>query len=103
MGPTIPANATPEPADPTEARPQRGMAIAKLNLIRKQKAGWAVPSQSGNGVYHVNVDIETPTCTCADFETRGMPCKHVFAVQLLLACEARGDGFVSGDQAIALL
>jgi transposase len=44
-----------------------------------------------------------PTCTCPDFEKRGEPCKHVFAVQFVFMRECTGDGFVSGDQAVALM
>ena len=40
-------------------------------------------SQSGNGVYLVNLD-DGPYCTCMDFERRNQACKHVFAVQALL-------------------
>src|SRR4051794_16906585 len=67
--------------DPTEARRQRGLAIAALSRIEERKSGlWAVPSQSGSGNYWVRLDTETPTCTCPDFEERSQPCKHVFAV-----------------------
>ncbi|HUY63995.1 MAG TPA: transposase [Acidimicrobiales bacterium] len=72
-----------------DAREQRGMQIAATTRLRKGKAGWLVPSQSGVGTYKVT---ETPRivaagfmggmeCTCPDFELRGLPCKHVFAVE----------------------
>ena len=50
-------------------RQQRGMAIAALTHVVKNKLGYKVPSQSGRGSYVVNLDGE-PFCTCPDFEKR---------------------------------
>ena len=51
--------------DPTEARRQRGLAIAAVTRIEERKAGmWSVPSQKGTGNYWVRLDLEQPTCTC---------------------------------------
>ena len=73
-------------------RQQRGLAIAVLaqEHIRADKFGYKVPSQSGNGVYLVNLD-DGPYCTCMDFEKRGLACKHVFAVEALLQRSERLD------------
>lgn len=80
-------------SDPTEARKQRGLAIAAISRIEERKAGlWCVPSQSGSGNYWVRLDLEQPTCTCPDFEERSQPCKHVFAVQFVIQRETRSDG-----------
>jgi SWIM zinc finger len=80
-------------ADPTEARRQRGLAIAAVTKIEERKAGmWSVPSQKGTGNYWVRLDLEQPTCTCPDFEERAQPCKHVFAVQFTKERESRPDG-----------
>lgn len=65
-------------------REQRGQEIAAKPGIRKTPRGYIVPSQSGQGKYAVIVDGDKRTCTCADFELRGEPCKHVFAVQIVI-------------------
>jgi transposase len=79
--------------DPTEARRQRGLAIAALSRIEQKKSGlWSVPSQKGTGQYWVRLDQDHPTCTCPDFEERSQPCKHVFAVQFTIQRESRPDG-----------
>ena len=73
-----------DPDDGQQGRQMRGLAIAVLEKnIRPDKFGYKVPSQSGNGVYLVNLEYG-PYCTCLDFETTGQACKHVFAVQALL-------------------
>jgi transposase len=88
-GPSMSANITPAAAkaiDPTEARRQRGLAIAALCRIEQRDNGlWIVPSQSGKGArYWVKPDPVSPTCTCDDFEKRGKPCKHIFAVEFTI-------------------
>ena len=45
-----------DPDDGPEGRQQRGMAIAAQVRIDKNRLGYRVPSQSGNGSYVVNVD-----------------------------------------------
>ncbi len=58
----------PDAIDDGDAgRQQRGMAIAALTPVVKNKLGYKVPSQSGSGSYVVNLDGE-PFCTCPDFE-----------------------------------
>ena len=75
-----------------EARKQRGAVIAKQKQIRKTPKGYIVPSQSGQGKYAVMVSGDKPTCTCPDFESRGEPCKHVWAVQIVIQQELVFDG-----------
>ena len=95
MNPQSDVNSTVEPwpgqDDGDEGRRQRGLAIAALVNIKKNKLGYAVPSQSGSGSYVVNTDGE-PFCTCPDFEKRQQPCKHVYAVEFLIQREERPDG-----------
>ena len=69
-----------------EARKQRGMAIA-TQTIRKTPKGYIVPSQSGAGKYAVIVDGDKATCTCPDYELRAEPCKHVYAVRIVIQRE----------------
>ena len=77
-----------------EPRQQRGLEIATQFRVRRTIGGWVVPSQSGSGKYAV-IMSETPTCTCPDFETRGMKCKHVFAVEHVIERERTPDGITT--------
>ena len=84
MGKLITALGPNDPDDGQQGRQMRGLAIALLEKhIRPDKFGYKVPSQSGNGVYLVNLEYG-PYCTCPDFENTAKECKHVFAVQALL-------------------
>jgi len=38
------------------------------------------------------VDVETPRCTCPDFEERQQPCKHIYAVRIVIQREFSFDG-----------
>jgi transposase len=85
--------ATATVTDPTEARRQRGLAIAALSRIEQKQSGlWAVPSQSSDKRYWVRIEQEQKTCTCPDFEERSQPCKHVYAVEYVIQRESRPDG-----------
>ena len=88
-----------DPDDGDPGRQQRGRAIAELVDIGKNRLGYKVPSQSGNGSYVVNTDGE-PFCTCPDFEKRQQPCKHVYAVEFLIQREEKHDGTTIETQAI---
>jgi len=78
-----------------DAREERGLVIATTSKIEKNKLGWKVPSQSGNGSYIVNLDHGTPFCTCPDFEKRQQPCKHIHAVEYVVQRETKADGSVT--------
>src|SRR5712691_1937570 len=65
-------------------RKERGQAIAAQNRIRHTPKGYLVPSQSGQGKYAVVVDGDKATCTCPDYELRAEPCKHVWAVRVVI-------------------
>lgn len=77
-----------------DARKARGQEIAAKGNIRKAPRGYLVPSQSGQGKYAVVVVNEHGhSCTCPDFEIRGgEPCKHVFAVRIVIQQELVFDG-----------
>ena len=77
-----------DPDDGDDGRQQRGMAIAAVVPIEKNRLGYKVPSQSANGTYVVNVDGGEPFCTCPDFEKRQSRCKHVYAVEFTVRREA---------------
>ena len=66
------------------------MAIAAQVKIEKNRLGYKVPSQSGNGAYMVSMEGE-PFCTCPDFEQRLQPCKHIYAVAFVIQREGRED------------
>lgn len=75
-----------------EAREQRGLELARAAKIRRKGEGWIVPSQNGGRRYNVNLDGETPNCSCPDYEFRGEKCKHIFAVEYTLKHETAPDG-----------
>jgi transposase len=83
-----------------DAREEKGLVIAATSKIEKNKLGWKVPSQSGNGTYVVNLDHGEPFCTCPDFEARHLPCKHIHAVEYVVQRETKPDGTVTVTEAI---
>ena len=93
LGPT-------DPDDGDEGRRLRGMAIAATTRIERNRLGYKVPSQSGSGNYIVSIEGEAgPYCSCADFEARLAPCKHVYAVWYTAARE-NGNGNHPHDQPV---
>ncbi len=88
-----------DPDDGDAGLQHRGMAIAALVRVEKNRLGYKVPSQSGKGSYVVNTD-ETPFCTCPDFERRQLPCKHVYAVEFIIQREESPDGTTIETQAV---
>ena len=85
---TVPTALGPnDPDDGEQGRRLRGLAIAQLehDNIRPDRFGYKVPSQSGKGVYLVNLEYDDdPYCSCDDFDNRKKPCKHIYAVQAVL-------------------
>jgi len=71
---------------------ERGLAIAESNTVEKNKLGWKVPSQSGNGTYIVNLEDGEPFCTCQHFERTHKKCQHIYAVEFIERKEKRPDG-----------
>jgi len=85
-----------------DTREKKGLMIAATSKIEKNKLGWKVPSQSGNGTYVVNLDHGEPFCTCPDFETRHLPCKHIHAVEYVVQRETKPDGTVTYTEGIKI-
>lgn len=54
-----------------DARERKGLVIAATSKIEKNKLGWNVLSQSGNGTYIVNLDHGT-RFSIAPFMKRGI-------------------------------
>lgn len=71
---------------------ERGLVIANSNTIKRNRLGWQVPSQSGNGTYIVNMDNGEPFCTCQHFETTHKKCQHIYAVEFIVQKEHHPDG-----------
>lgn len=65
-------------------REKRGLAIAEAGHFDRRGDVWFVPSQSSGGKYAVHIDPDLPTCSCPDYELRGMKCKHIFAVECII-------------------
>jgi transposase-like protein len=69
------------------ARKVRGMNLLEQGIEPKEinSKTWIIPSQSGNGTYTVHYEYVPHihwSCTCKDFELRGIPCKHINAVKI---------------------
>jgi transposase len=82
-----------------EIRKQRGMEIAKTSrIMRREKGGYVVPSQSGAGAYIVEKSqAGTLMCECPDFDhvhTLGVKCKHIWAVEMTIDKKIHPDGTV---------
>lgn len=87
-------------------RQQRGLMIAAMLPIARKEDGWAVPSQSGNGKYTVHLNSSGTNCTCPDFETHARKCKHIYAVEFVIARECQQkenpDGSVTVTEKITV-
>jgi hypothetical protein len=83
-----------------EARKQRGLQIAALaRVVRRNDGRWRVPSESGHDPYTVEFG-DQPHCTCADHETRGCCCKHIYAVEYVIRRERSPAGSTSVTEKI---
>jgi transposase len=82
--------------DEQQVREQRGLVIAATAKLQKSDDGyrWFVPSQTEgcHNTYTVKPDSARPHCTCPDFESRKLPCKHIFAVEYTIQREETSDG-----------
>src|SRR5205085_2350661 len=58
-----------------EAREARGLEIAQSLDVRREGNVWIVPSQSKAKEYTVNLFLQT--CTCPDFNSHRVKCKHI--------------------------
>jgi len=79
------------------ARKERGLEIAARCKVTRQGMGWLVPSQSSATKYTVTglpteTSVEAARCTCPDYETRAVKCKHIFAVEYVIQRATNDDG-----------
>jgi len=82
--------------DMTE-RELKALQIAAKAKLQRSDDGyrWFVPSQTHKGgdyYYTVKPDPTHPHCTCPDFESRKLRCKHIFAVEYTIEREQKSDG-----------
>src|SRR5262249_41343654 len=71
-----------------DAREQRGLIIAATCRITKRGSEYSVPSQAQDGTrYTVRPSTRHPRCSCPDFETRHLKCKHIYAVEYVIKRE----------------
>jgi transposase len=85
-----------------EIREQRGVQLAAFCKIERKGDVWMVPAQSKVGKYVVSPSKENPVCSCPDFEKRGLPCKHVFAVRIVEKREQNEHGDMVCIQAVTV-
>lgn len=77
---------SPDVSTPEEdGREKRGRALARTGKIESLGKVWLVSSQTNSARYVVNLDAKT--CTCPDHESRGVKCKHQFAVEFTVKQE----------------
>lgn len=85
-----------------DLREQRGMELAATRIIKRKKGAWYVPSQSGNAKYEVHLAAEKCTCTCLDYETRQLRCKHIFAATFVMKRERNADGSTTITESVTV-
>ena len=77
-------------------RKDKGYAIAQNNGIKQKRGVWIVPSQTNpRKSYEVVLTLTGATCTCEDFQNRGLKCKHYWSVQYILKKEINKDGTIT--------
>ena len=67
-------------------RKDRAMVIAAKCKLTQNGNVWHVPSQSGFKSFYC-VDPVAKTCDCPDYEKREAPCKHIYAVEIVIERE----------------
>ncbi len=70
-------------------REDRGLILAATKQISRNRSGGVVPSQTLEGAQYL---VAGATCTCPDFVTRGLRCKHQIAVEIVEQRETSADG-----------
>ncbi len=86
-------------ADPRQVR---GQQIATALRLKRDSRGWLVPSQSTTGTYY-RVNAEADECSCLDYETRAIKCKHQWAVTYVQSTQTDADGNVTVTSAMKVI
>ena len=75
-----------------DQRQLRAISIVNNSQIIESASGkWVVPPQSGNGHYSVGLN-GIARCTCHDFDSRGVKCKHIWAVEFTIEKKQNENG-----------
>lgn len=82
-------------------REEKGLQIAAEKRLKGKGLHWFVPSQSSRRRYKV-VMTDDPHCTCPDFEFRGQPCKHIFAVEYTILQQIEDDGSKTTTESVKI-
>ena len=69
----------------------KAVEIASRFKIQEKEGKWIVPSQSKRGNYSVGLN-GTPRCTCPDFDSRGVKCKHIWAAEFTIKRKQTENG-----------
>ncbi len=86
-----------------DLREQRGLELAATRKIQRKGGVWVVPSQTGNGVmYEVNILTHVGSCTCPDYETRKVKCKHIYAAKFVMKREQNADGTTTVTESLTV-
>ena len=81
-----------------DARQQRGLEIVATSKVQRKGDVWEVPSQSQSGErYTVVPGLK---CSCPDYESRLVKCKHLWAVEYALEREIAPDGTVTETETV---
>jgi Transposase DDE domain len=84
-------------------RQQRGLVIAACSKVKPKDGSWLVPSQENGSIkYTVCPDENHPSCTCLDHETRGVVCKHIYAVRYTIEREYSDDGTITDMETLVV-
>lgn len=76
-----------------QERKQRGYAIAQTQKVVQKDGIWYVQSQTNpRQTYQVALSLTGATCTCKDYEERGIKCKHYWSVEYTLSKTLNRDG-----------
>ena len=81
----FPEIATPKTFEPLKTtREERGRMIAESfgNIRRIDDEHYEVKAQSQDGFYSVGKTEIGWICSCQDYKTRGVKCKHIYAVEI---------------------
>jgi transposase len=74
-----------------EARESRGLEIASNSQVIYDGQAWIVPSQSSSKKYTVTLNAVSASCTCPDYESHRLKCKHIYAVGYTILRDSGGN------------
>jgi transposase/predicted nucleic acid-binding Zn finger protein len=87
-----------------DVREERGKQLATMGAVKKAKDSliYYVTAQSKSGSYRVDLTGNEPSCSCPDYELRGKPCKHVFAVAYTVVQQKNHDGSTTVTETVTV-